>query len=791
MAKQGFYLGGEIDPGTGKRTKDEALVHYDPSDLTTHGVIVGMTGSGKTGLGVIYLEEALRAGIPTLILDPKGDMTNLLLTFPDLAPSDFEPWVDSGEAKREGKSRADLAAETADLWKNGLASWDLEGSDIAALRDGAGFTVFTPGSGAGVPLNIVGSLAAPDLDFEEEAETLRDEIEGFTTGILGLVGIDADPLSSKEHILVSNLIERAWVAGEDLGLESLLGQIHHPPMRKLGVFDIDTFFPEKDRLALAMRLNTLVASPSFSTWREGPDLDMDSLLWTEDGKPRAAVIYLAHLSDDERQFVVTLVLSKLITWMRSQAGSSDLRALVYMDEVFGFVPPTASPPAKKPILTILKQARAFGVGMLLSTQNPVDLDYKAMSNAGTWCIGRLQTERDKARILEALQSATGATDVKALDTLISGLGKRQFVLHNTRDKQPTIFTTRWAMSYLRGPLTREQIESLTEDDPMRKAAAASPHRATPVPDIAEDESAVAPEVAAGIPVYYLDPGAPWADRVGAQRTGARYEPAIAARVNLVFDDRTAGVDHQETWEAVVFPLEDRIDPAGALVVDYDERDFLDDPPGTATYALPDAKIHTKTYFSNAESALKEYLYRNRSVEVFRNKTLKLYGRVGESREDFDERCDAGARDGADAETAKIRDRFEGKMDSLSKQIDTVRLRIDEIAVDVETRRREEMVSGAGTLIGLLTGRRSSRSLSSAASKRSMVRKAEQRLHTAESRYTGLIEDLEQLGDDLDIEILGIDAAWRKKADEADTIEVGLEKTDIAVEEIALVWIPRG
>jgi len=791
VAKEGFYLGGEIDPGTGKRTGDDALVHYDPSDLTTHGVIVGMTGSGKTGLGVIYLEEALRAGIPTLILDPKGDMTNLLLTFPDLAPSDFEPWVDAGEAKREGKSTADLAAETADLWRNGLESWGLNGSDIAALRGGAGFTVFTPGSGAGVPLNIIGSLAAPDLDFEEEAETLRDEIEGFTTGILSLVGIDADPLSSKEHILVSNLIERAWAAGEDLDIESLLGQIHHPPLRKLGVFDIDTFFPEKDRLALAMRLNTLVASPSFATWREGPDLDMDRLLWTEDGKPRAAVIYLAHLSDDERQFVVTLVLSKLITWMRSQAGSSDLRALVYMDEVFGFVPPTASPPAKKPILTILKQARAFGVGMLLSTQNPVDLDYKAMSNAGTWCIGRLQTERDKARILEALQSATGATDVKALDTLISGLGKRQFVLHNTREKQPTIFTTRWAMSYLRGPLTREQIESLTQDDPMRREAAKSSRRASPAPELAEDESAIAPGIAPGIPVYYLDPGAPWADRVGAQRTGARYEAAIAARVNLVFDERTAGVDHQEIWEAVVFPLDDRIDPADALVVDYDERDFLDDPPGEATYALPDAKIHTKTYFSNAESALKEYLYRNRSVEVLRNKTLKLYSRVGESRVGFDQRCDAAARDGADAETAKIRDRSEDDMGSLSKKITAARLRIDEIAVDIDTRRQEEMVSGAGTLIGLLTGRRSSRSLSSAAGKRSMIRKAEQRLYTAESKYTGLIEDLEDLSDELDMEILEIDAAWRKKADEVDTIEVGLEKNDISVEEIALVWIPRG
>jgi DNA helicase HerA-like ATPase len=413
MAKTTFALGGIVDPASGDRTGE--TISYDAGDLTTHGVIVGMTGSGKTGLGIIFIEEAIRSGIPTLILDPKGDMTNLLLTFPDLAPSDFEPWVDEGEARRDGISVGDLAAKTATLWKNGLESWGLDGGDIAQLRGAAGFTVYTPGSQAGVPLNILGSLAAPEVDWNTDAEAARDEIEGFVSGLLALVGIDSDPLSSREHILLSNLVESAWRDGDDLSLESLIGMIHRPPMRKLGVFEVDSFFPEKDRMALAMRLNALIASPSFADWRSGPPLDMGRLLWDEAGKPQASIVYLAHLSEEERQFVVTMILGRMITWMRSQSGSSDLRALIYMDEVFGFVPPTATPPAKKPILTILKQARAFGIGMILSTQNPVDLDYKAMSNAGTWCIGRLQTERDKARILEALQSATGATDVAELD----------------------------------------------------------------------------------------------------------------------------------------------------------------------------------------------------------------------------------------------------------------------------------------------------------------------------------------------------------------------------------------
>ena len=460
MAK--FHLGGDIEPESGDRTGDDTS--YEAGDLTTHGVIVGMTGSGKTGLGIIYLEEALRARIPAIILDPKGDMTNLLLTFPDLAPADFEPWVDHSEADREGISASSLAEKTAELWKSGLGSWGLDGSDIAELRQSAGFTIYTPGSSAGVPMNVLGSLAAPDVDWEADSETARDEIEGLVSGILALVDVDADPLAGREHILLSNLVEQAWRGGEDLTIEDLIARVHRPPMRKLGVFEMDTFFPEKDRLALAMRLNTLVASPSFTEWRSGPPLDPERLLWAEDGTPQASIVYLAHLSDAERQFVVTMILGRLVTWMRSQPGSSDLRAMVYMDEVFGFVPPSAMPPAKKPILTLMKQARAFGIGMLLSTQNPVDLDYKAMSNAGTWLIGRLQTERDKARILEALQTASGNADISALDKIISGLGKRQFLLHTTRGSKPRVFTTRWAMSYLRGPLTRDEVARLVGDD---------------------------------------------------------------------------------------------------------------------------------------------------------------------------------------------------------------------------------------------------------------------------------------------------------------------------------------
>ena len=783
-SSEGFYLGGLIDLGTGKRTEEQ--VRYQPGDLTTHGVIVGMTGSGKTGLGIIFLEEALRAGLPALILDPKGDMTNLLLTFPGLAPADFRPWIDEAAARRDGKSPDEAAAAAAETWSSGLQSWGLGKADISALRDAAAFTIYTPGSEAGIPLNVLGSLSAPQAGAD--AEAFRDEIEGLASGLLALTGIDADPLASREHILIANLVEDAWSRGADLTLEGLIELVHRPPLRKLGVFELETFFPEKERLALALRLNNLVASPSFEAWRIGPPLDIPSILWTPEGKPRAAILYLAHLSDAERQFAVTLALSRLVTWMRSQPGSSELRALVYMDEVFGFVPPTAAPPAKKPILTILKQARAFGVGMLLSTQNPVDLDYKAMSNAGTWCIGRLQTERDKARIMEALQSASGDRDVGVLDARISGLGKRQFLLHNTREPEPRVFTTRWAMSYLRGPLTRDEVAALTADDPLRGDIAAPIAAAPAAPEGVQ--MAAAPRVATGTPVYYLDPAAPWAEQVGAKRGGTGLAAALAARVHLTFDDTAAGLRQVEEWEAVFHPLGEHFDPATAVAVDYDRRDFLLEAPPAAAYQLPAAPLHEKPFFSGVARDLKEHLARERTMEILRNKTLKLYSRVGEGREAFAARCRAAAEVGADDDAARIRDRFEGRLDTLQGQIEDARFKVEQAELDSSSRRTEEVASGVGSLIGvLLGGRRSTGSLGTIASKRSMTRKAQQRRAGAEARLTDKIEDLEELEDDLAEELAGIKAEWDARAAEIEVLQIPLEKGDVAVDEVAVVWIP--
>ncbi len=773
-----LYIGG-VESDGGRQP-----VLYDSADFTTHGVIVGMTGSGKTGLGIGILEECLLQGIPCLVLDPKGDMGNLLLNFPTLRAEDFRPWIDEAAAARQETSPDDLAASTAKMWREGLASWDITPDRMRAVADASGMTIYTPGSSAGVPLNVIGSLAAPESGFDADPETFRDEIEGFVSSLLALAGVEADPVSSPEHILLATVIEDAWAKGQDLDLAGLIGRVQKPPFRKLGVFDLDSFFPAKDRTALAMRLNGLVASPSFSSWLAGRPLDIESLLF-RDGKPQAAIMYLAHLSDAERLFVVTLLLSKMVTWMRGKSGTSGLRALVYMDEVFGFAPPTAEPPSKKPILTILKQARAHGVGMVLSTQNPVDLDYKAMSNAGTWMIGRLQTERDKMRILEGLQSASGEVDAGDFDDLISSLGKRKFVLHSTRSSKPVVFGTRWVMSYLAGPLTREQVRVLTPETP----APASAPRPAPIPD---DVSPVSPAPAPGIATHYLAADAPWARQVGAVTGSNRLAPAAVATVQLTYDDRYAEVEHHETYEAVLFPLRSPLDGESIHAVDHDPRDFTDEPSEGADYLLPEVPLDSKAFWNELERDLADHLVRARQISVWKNPELKLYSRVGESEESFLTRCAAAAEDAADDDIARLRKRYETRIRSVRTQLAAADRRVRELEVDVESRRQQEMISGAGDLLGaLLGGRKRSGGLSRAASRRAQTRRTEERMASAAGKLADKTAELDLLEDELGDEVMEITARWNDTANQLETVDIPLEKTDVRVSTLSLLWLPVG
>ena len=792
-----LYLGGVLDPSAGDRTGEH--VHLEASDLTTHGVIVGMTGSGKTGLSMILLEEALLQGIPTIIIDPKGDMGNLLLTFPDLSGPDFEPWVNAADAERDGIDLTDHAAATAKMWKEGLEASGITGERLGKLRNMADFTIYTPGSNSGVGLDIIGDLSAPD---DADSEALADEIEGLVSSLLALVDIDADPLTGREHILLSNLVHRSWSNGDDLDLATLLGQIQNPPIRKLGVLELDSFYPAKDRTELVMKLNGLLASPSFAAWTQGVPLDIDDML---NNGPRASIISIAHLSETERQFVVTLVLSKVVTWMRKQAGTPELRALVYMDEVYGYVPPSAMPPSKKPILTILKQARAFGVGLVLATQNPVDLDYKALSNAGTWMVGRLQTERDKDRLLEGMSSASGGAHEETLSNIISALDKRQFLLHQTRSDEPTVFATRWAMSYLPGPLTRTQIAELM--DPIKATSISHAPSGAPATGneerhgtagarvLGDDESAVPPEVADGVAVRYVDPAAPWLADVGGSPEGQRLVAGISARVNLLFDETKADLRHEVEWEAIVSPIGDQLDVDSAVEVDFDDRDLREAAVSEeAVYVLPEAKIHTKGFFSKAQTRIRDHVYRNETLELYTNAQLKVTSRVGESLEDFGFRCGVEAENRADADVAKLRKTLETKTDRIRAAIDKSEDRIRELEADVKSRGRDQLIDiGMSVLGGVLGGRRSTRSILGGArraqSKGRVKGNAQERLQTAENRLADKVDELVELESELTDTLFEIQSDWDDRAKEIEPLEVPLEKTDISVDEVTLIWVP--
>ena len=802
-----FHLGGMIDAASHERTGDPTMI--GSGDFTTHGVIVGMTGSGKTGLGVVLIEEALRAGIPTLLIDPKGDLTNLCLTFPALSAAEFEPWVNAGDADKAGVSVPEFAASQAATWSKGLDGWGLTATDIGALRQRAEFTIYTPGSSAGVGVDVVGSLAAPSA--ESDTETVTEEINGFVSGLLGLVGINADPLSSREHILLSNLISHEWSQGRDLDLPGLVGLALKPPIRRLGVFELDEFFPPSDRNAFAMRLNGLLASPSFGAWMTGTPLDIETMLRAPDGRPRCAIVTTAHLGDAERQFVTTLVLSKLITWMRRQSGTTDLRALLYMDEVAGYLPPTANPPTKQPIMTLFKQARAFGLGVVVSTQNPVDVDYKALSNAGTWMIGRLQTDQDKNRLLDGMSAAAGGIDIGAVSQTISGLGKREFVLRRAGKDKPEVFTTRWAMSYLRGPLTREQIAVVMEPQKGAGASAGAAPRSTapeataavtaasttasvPAAALAHDETPLMPKVADGVTVRWVDIASPWLRDVGGDVRGTRLEAAAIARVALRFNEPRYDVVHDEEFEAVLVPLTEGADMSAATLVDYDDRDLLNAPPDPLPYRLGEAPIANKTFWTRLEKSLVDHLYRERTLQVPFHRQLKLAGRPGESAEAFLLRCRAEADRLADAEAAKLKDKYQTKLLRLKEQIQAAEGRVGVLEQERNNRRTSELFNAVDSVLGgFLGGRRSRRamvnSVGKAAGARGRSATANERVDAAKGKLDSLVEQYEQIEQECTDELLAIDQRWATVAESTETLDVALKRTDIVVKQFVLGWVP--
>jgi len=817
-----FFLGKEYDLAT-KQLLDRP-VNYDSRDLTTHAVCVGMTGSGKTGLCIDLLEEAAIDNVPAILIDPKGDITNLLLTFPELRPEDFLPWINLDDARRKGMSPEEYAAQTAQSWRDGLASWD-EGPDrIRMLRAAADFAIYTPGSDAGLPVSILSSFKAPGLDWDTEAETLRERIQGTVSALLGLLGVEADPVRSREHILLSNIFAHFWRAGEDLDIARLIMAVQKPPFRKLGVFDLDTFFGEKDRFGLAMALNNIIASPSFAAWLEGEPLDIASLLHTPTGKPRHSIFYIAHLTEAERMFFVTILLEQIISWMRAQPGTTSLRALVYMDEVFGFFPPVAEPPSKRPMLTLLKQARAFGVGMVLTTQNPVDLDYKGLTNAGTWFIGKLQAERDKARVMEGLESALAEagtlTDTKVLDKLISSLDSRVFLLHNVHADGPVVFNTRWAMSYLRGPLTRQQVKQLMAN---RKAAAAARSAATGAGLPGEVSAAAAaapsgPKPPAGLNAQppALPPGIEQvflpatvaagsatrtiADRIGGavSTTGQQlvFEPALLGLAAVHFVDRKRNVDEQRDY-SLLLPLSERaalLSWKDAIHADLGPRDLDDRPAADALFVseLPEAITRARDLQSLSRD-FADHLYRNESYTLASNSTLKLTAAPGEPERDFKVRCQQVAREARDAEVDKLSDKYDVKLKRLEDRLTKEERELAEDKAEFQGRIGEEVLSGLSTVVGALGifGRksRSLSGLSTAARKRRMSSSAKADIAESEAEIARLKADIEELKGQLEEDANALSEKWAAAAEAIEEVKITPRRTDVVVQMVTLAWAP--
>jgi len=818
-----FYLGQEYDLAAGKRL--DRLAMYDARDLTTHAVCVGMTGSGKTGLCIDLLEEAAIDNVPAIIIDPKGDITNLLLTFPDLRPEDFEPWVNVDDARRKDMSVREYARYIADTWRKGLADWG-EGSErIRMLKESADFRIYTPGSDAGLPISILSSLKAPALSWDDEEELLREQIQGTVSALLGLVGVEADPLRSREHILLSNLFEHFWHQGQDLNLARLITSIQSPPVRQLGVFDVDTFFPEKDRFGLAMSLNNIIAAPSFGAWIKGEPLDVSNLLYTSAGKPRHSIFYIAHLSEPERMFFVTLLLEQIITWVRQQSGTTSLRALLYFDEVFGFFPPVANPPSKRPLLTLLKQARAFGFGVVLTTQNPVDLDYKGLTNAGTWFIGRLQTERDKMRVLDGLESATseagGALDRRQLDRTISALDSRVFLLHNVHEDHPVIFQTRWAMSYLRGPLTRGQVRQLmaeTKAEAVAPTAAAAPARPPVRHDVAPAVTPVHPAAPDQLPGYSSTPPALPPDlrqvflplslspnralgrleeeldqRLEAEETALVYEPCLLALGSVSFVDRRRRVNESRQIGLLVQPgdLGTVIRWEDADPIELDPNDLEDQPEPNALFGPLPSELNTASELRAFGKDFSDYLYHEQTLTLYHNPVLKLYGQPGESERDFKVRTQQIARENRDAEVEKLRRKYERKLDRLETRLTREERELAEDQAEYDARKREELLSAGESLVSLLGigRRRSTTGLSRAATKRRLTTSAKADIEESEAEIARLEDEIEDMRQEMQEEATAITEKWVATLDEIETYPVKPRRSDVRVEVVALAWTP--
>ena len=793
-----FYLGREYDVGTKKM--NENLVLYDSKDLVTHGVVLGMTGSGKTGLCLSLLEEAAMDGVPVIAIDPKGDIGNFLLSFPGLTPEEFKPWVNADDARRKGRTVEEHAASTAEMWKKGLGEWGQTGERIRKMRETVDMAIYTPGSNAGLPVSILSSLDAPSDEIMEDREILSDRIESTVSSMLGLMNVNADPVQSPEHILLSNIVSHFWAKRQNLSLEVLVRAIQQPPIRKVGVVDIDTFLPESKRTELAMKLNSLLASPGFGVWMEGEPLDIQRMFYTPEGKPRVSIFCISHLSDTERTFFVSLLLNQLLGWMRAQAGTTSLRALFYMDEIYGYLPPTANPPTKKPMMILLKQARAFGLGLLLGTQNPVDLDYKALSNIGTWFLGRLQTERDKARVLDGLEGAAGSSgaafDRPQLERLLSSLGNRIFLMNNVHEDHPAVFQVRWAMSYLSGPLSRGQIKTLM--DPIRPAAGSKKGGsddgfAPPSGNDAGVRNTIKPRLPEGVEEYFAP-----AEHVDPDRLC--YVPSLLRSAVVSFDDSKRGISGRST-----VTMANQIDVKGQRVnwdkfidvpKDLNLDKLLQTPEDDAEYAeLPGAAMKSSTY-SSIEKDFIDWVYRNHSMEVYTSPLLEAFSNPGESQGDFRVRMTQIARERRDKAVDDLRAKSAKEVKALEAKATKAMDKVESEKSQASSARMSTIVQIGSSLLGALLGRKSGVSAATSVIKGTSVSsvsrawKESRDAASAEQELDRLKAEMGELEQKLGDETQRIRDQYDPATLVLETVKLTPTKKDIQPTATGILWLPH-
>jgi uncharacterized protein DUF87 len=795
-----FYLGRPYD--LEHKKPKEGLLLYDSKDLVTHAVCVGMTGSGKTGLCITLLEEAAIDSIPAIIIDPKGDLSNLLLTFPNLSPEDFTPWTNEGED----------ATQKAQQWKDGLASWGQDGDRIKRLRDAAEFRIYTPGSNAGIPVSILKSFDAPSETVRQDSELLAERINTTATSLLGLIGITADPLRSREHILISNILHQEWSNGRNLDIAALIQQIQTPSITKVGVMELDSFFPAGDRLELAMALNHLLASPSFASWMEGEPLDVQQLLYNSAGKPRLSIFSIAHLGDAERMFFVSLLLNQVLGWMRAQSGTTSLRAILYMDEIFGYFPPVANPPSKLPLLTLLKQGRAFGLGVVLATQNPVDLDYKGLANTGTWFIGRLQTERDKARVLEGLEGIAAGVgkefDKREMEEVLAGLTNRIFLLNNAHDDAPEVFETRWAMSYLRGPLTRTQIKILME--PVKSNAAQASNAASPAPNTAPQQpntappaptipSSSSPEAAASasptqqrpllspdITQYFIPV------RSSADGT-VSYHPLLLGAAEIHYSkSKTIEVTQQVTLLATFKDGPIDLDWDQATKTELPAEDLESQPEPNTQFADVPAKASKVKSYLTWRKDFASWLYRTQRLELFESPSLDIASNPGESERDFRVRLQQIAREQRDEAVEKLRQKYASKFAQLEDRKRRAEQAVAREAEEAKDQKYQTAISFGATLLSSFMGRKSGSVLgraTTAARGVSRTMRQSDDVGRAEENVAAVSQRLTDLEAEFRAEAETIERSLDPTTEQLDTVSLKPTKANINVKLLTLVWAP--